>query len=147
MNLRSQRRLASGILKVGENRVWIDPDEIEKVGSAITRDEVKRLIHEGIIQALPERGTSRGRGRALHQKRILGRRRGPGRRKGTRRSRKKTWVEKIRSIRERLRHLRDRRMIERPVYRKLSLMAKGGSFRSAGHLDEYIESHQLVRRR
>jgi len=146
MTLRSQRRLASKILKVGENRVWIDPDEVEKVGSAITRDEVKRLIHEGTIRALPERGTSRGRQRISHRKHVLGRRRGPGGRKGTRKS-EESWVERIRSIRRRLRHLRDRRMIERSVYRKLSHMASGGAFRSASHVDEYIESHQLARRR
>jgi len=146
MNLRNQRRLASGILKVGENRVWIDPDEIDKVSSAITRDEVKRLIHEGIIQALPERGTSRGRQRVSHRRRVLGRRGGPGGRKGSRRS-KKTWVDRIRSIRRRLRQLRDRRMIERSVYRKLSHMANGGAFRNASHVDEYIESHHLARRR
>jgi len=28
-NLTSQRRLASRILKVGKNRVWINPDKIE----------------------------------------------------------------------------------------------------------------------
>jgi ribosomal protein L19E len=30
MNLTTQKRLAASILKVGVNRVWIDPDEIEK---------------------------------------------------------------------------------------------------------------------
>jgi ribosomal protein L19E len=33
------------------------------------------------------------------------------------------------------------------VYRKLSLMSKGGTFRSAAHLDEYIDTHKLARRR
>lgn len=146
MNLRSQRRLASQILKVGQNRVWIDPDEVEKVSSAITRDEVKRLIHEGVIKPLPPRGTSRGRTRILHGKRIVGRRTGPGGRKGTRRS-ENTWVKRIRSIRRRLRQLRDKRIIDRPAYRKLSLMAKGGVFRSSSHVNEYIESHRLARRR
>ena len=28
MNLRNQRRIAAEVLKCGENRVWIDPDEI-----------------------------------------------------------------------------------------------------------------------
>lgn len=146
MNLRNQRRLASEILKIGGNRVWIDPDESEKVGSAITRGEVRRLIHEGVIRTMPETGTSRGRKRLLHKKRVHGRRRGPGTRKGIRES-GETWVERIRSVRRRLRQLRDTRMIEQSSYRKLSLMAKGGSFRSARHLDEYVQGHQLIRRR
>ena len=37
MNLTTQRRLAASILKVGENRVWIDPNEAEEVSRAITR--------------------------------------------------------------------------------------------------------------
>lgn len=146
MNLRNQRRLASGILNVGGNRVWIDPDEAEKVSSAITRDDVRRLVHEGTIRATPESGTSRGRKRASHHKRILGRRSGPGRRKGIHRS-GESWVTRIRSIRRRLRHLRDTRMIEQSSYRKLNLLAKGGTFRSARHVNEYIEAHQLARRR
>ena len=40
MNLTTQRRLAASILKVGVNRVWIDPEEIEEVSRAITRDGV-----------------------------------------------------------------------------------------------------------
>ena len=31
MNLTTQKRLAASILKVGVNRVWIDPEEIEEV--------------------------------------------------------------------------------------------------------------------
>jgi large subunit ribosomal protein L19e len=146
MNLQSQRRLASRILKVGKNRVWIDPDEIEKVSSAITRDDVKRLIHEGRIQALPKKGSSRGRHRVSHEKRLAGRGRGPGGRKGPRRTRE-DWVQRIRSIRRRLRELRERRIIDRSVYRRLSHMASGGAFRSSSHVDEYIKSHQLARRR
>jgi ribosomal protein L19E len=38
-------------------------------------------------------------------------------------------------------------MIQTQTYRKLFLMAKGGSFRNASHLDEYIEAHKLARKR
>ena len=34
MNLTTQKRLAASILKVGVNRVWIDPNEIEEVSRA-----------------------------------------------------------------------------------------------------------------
>ncbi|MGD2065814.1 MAG: 50S ribosomal protein L19e, partial [Candidatus Bathyarchaeota archaeon] len=46
MSLKSQRRLAAEIMKVGENRVWIDPERIDYVEAAITREEIKKLIHE-----------------------------------------------------------------------------------------------------
>ncbi|MGC8960900.1 MAG: 50S ribosomal protein L19e, partial [Candidatus Bathyarchaeia archaeon] len=77
MSLRIQRRLAAELLNVGESRVWIDPESIERVEAAITREEVERLIHEGVIRKLPERGVSRGRIRSKPG------RRGPGSRKGS----------------------------------------------------------------
>ena len=38
MSLKSQRRLASKILKIGENSVWIDPEKTDDVEGVITRD-------------------------------------------------------------------------------------------------------------
>ena len=36
MNLTTQKRLAASILKVGLNRVWIDPEQIEEVSMDMT---------------------------------------------------------------------------------------------------------------
>ena len=82
-NLSSQRRLAAQILKVGKNRVWINPERIDDVDGAITRDEIKRLIHEKIIVSLPEKGVSRSRAKVIHEKKRVGRRKGAGSRTGT----------------------------------------------------------------
>jgi len=147
VSVRSQRRIAAEILKVGENRVWLDPEDIDAISSAITRTEIRKLIHEGAIRRLPEIGASRGRTRTLKSKRKVGRRTGSGSRKGASIARKTEWMLRIRAIRDRLRELRDKRMIATQTYRRLFLMAKGGSFRSSSHLDEYIEAHRLARRR
>jgi large subunit ribosomal protein L19e len=141
VNVKIQRRLAAEILKAGINRVWVEPDELDRVGSAITREEVRTLIHEGVIKKRPQTGISRGR---VKQKR---RRKGSGSRKGGRVLRKQRWMIGIRKIRSQLLELRDKKLITAPVFRKLFLMAKGGSFRSISHLNEYIETHKLVRRR
>ncbi|MEM3754375.1 MAG: 50S ribosomal protein L19e, partial [Candidatus Bathyarchaeia archaeon] len=58
MSVKLQKRLAASIAKVGIDRVWIDPEKIEKVESAITRDEIKKLIHEGVIKILQKKGIS-----------------------------------------------------------------------------------------
>lgn len=147
MNVRSQRRIAAQIMKVGENRVWLDPEDTDAISSAITRTEIRKLIHEGAIRALPKTSASRGRARTLQSKKRTGRRTGPGSRRGVRIARKRAWILRIRAIRDRLRELRDKRMIPTETYRKLFLMAKGGSFRSSSHLDEYIEARKLARRR
>jgi large subunit ribosomal protein L19e len=147
MSARSQRRIAASILKIGENRVWLDPEDMDAISSAITRTEIRKLIHEGAIRKLPERGTSKGRIREVKSKKRAGRRSGSGSRKGAALRRKTAWMLRIRAIRDRLRELRDKHTIQTQTYRKLFLMSKGGSFRSAAHLDEYIEAHKLARKR
>ena len=147
MSVVGQRRLAARLLKVGNSKVWIDPEETDRVSSAITRAEIRKLIHEGSIVKIPKDGISSGRKRRYRQELLAGRHKGEGSRKGMVRPGKAAWVVRIRSIRDRLRTLRDKRLITTEVYRTLSLMAKGGSFRSAAHLNEYIETHRLARRR
>ncbi len=147
MSARSQRRIAANILKVGENRIWLDPEDMDAISSAITRTEIRKLIHEGAIRTHPEAGVSRGRARAVKLKKRAGRRSGLGSRKGASLPRKTAWMLRIRAIRNRLRELRDKHMIPTQTYRKLFLMAKGGSFRSASHLNEYVEAHKLSRKR
>ena len=147
MSVVSQKRLAADLLKVGVGKIWVDPDDTDRVSSAITREEIRKLIHEGSIKKLPKTGISRGRKRERRLELLAGRHKGPGSIKGVVTQRKRRWVVRIRSIRKRLRTLRDKRFITTQVYRKLSLMAKGGTFRSAAHLDEYIDTHKLARRR
>jgi len=147
MSVKLQKQLAAKIAKVGIDRVWIDPEQIEKVESAITRDEVKKLIHEGIIKILPKKGISSGRKKKVRKKKAKGKRKGPGSKKGSRISRKTVWIKRIRAIRAKLKELRDNKVITRSTYRKLFKMAKGGTFKSVSHLKEYLESYGLIRKR
>lgn len=150
MSLRSQRRLAAEILKVGENRVWIDPERTIDVEVAITREEIRRLVHEGAIKPLPKKGVSRARARVLQQKRRRGLRRGPGRKTGSAKakvSKKEAWMKRIRTLREKLRELKENRVITRDVYRKLYNMAGSGVFESTADLERYIETRGLGRKR
>ena len=48
-DLNGQSRLAAEILKIGQNRVWINPERMDDVEGAITREEVRKLIHEKTI--------------------------------------------------------------------------------------------------
>ena len=68
MNLTTQKRLAASILKVGLNRVWIDPERIEEVSMAITREGVKQLINDGAIKAKPQKGISSYRSKKSQNK-------------------------------------------------------------------------------
>ncbi len=149
MDLKTQRRMAAEILGVGIERVWINPEEQSRVANAVTKDDIRRLIKEGIIKKKPEKGTSRHRARIRALKRAKGRRRGHGRRKGkktARYPRKEKWMSLIRALRRELKILRDTRKIKRSTYRKLYLLAKGGFFRSKAHLHTYIKEQGLLRR-
>jgi large subunit ribosomal protein L19e len=150
MSLKSQRRLAAEIMKVGETRVWIDPERIDYVEAAITREEIRKLIHEKVVKRLPATGVSRSRARLLAQKRKKGLRRGPGGKSGPARSKvskKEVWMNRIRPIRRRLRDLKETRAITESTYRKLYDMSESGVFESKADLERYINAKDLWRRR
>jgi large subunit ribosomal protein L19e len=150
LSLKSQRRLAAEILKVGEGRVWIDPERIDYVETAITREEVRKLIHEKIVKSLPEKGVSRARARILKEKRKKGLRRGPGGKSGSARSKiskKQAWMNRIRPVRKRLRELKEGRAITETAYRKLYDMSESGVFESKADLERFIRTHGLWRKR
>jgi len=150
LSLKSQRRLAAEILKVGTKRVRINPDRIEDVEVAITREEIRKLIHEGVIQPAPKRGVSRARAKILHEKKKKGLRRGPGRRSGSARakiSKKKAWMSRIRALRKKLREWKANRVITESSYRRLYSVAGSGTFASIGDMERYAKTHGLWRKR
>lgn len=149
MNLRSQRKLAAKVLNCGINRVWMDPERADEISLAITREEIRKLIQEDAINALPENSQSRGRARVLASKKKKGRRSGPGSKKGKKFSvvsRKTRWMNRIRAQRRKLRELRERRVISVNTYRNLYMKAKGGTFRSVAEIERYINEKNLRRR-
>jgi large subunit ribosomal protein L19e len=149
-NLSSQRRLAAQILKVGQNRVWIDPERMDDVEGAITREEVKKLIHEKVIVSLPEKGVSRSRAKTVREKKRVGRRKGAGSRTGAghaKISKKEAWMSKIRSLRKKLRELKASRVITESTYRKVYMIAGSGKFESVADLERYLKANDLWRKR
>ncbi|WJI10237.1 50S ribosomal protein L19e [Methanobacterium sp. CWC-01] len=148
MNLTTQKRLAADILKIGVNRVWIDPDHSEEVSQAITREGVKKLIADGTIKARPKKGISSYRSKKIAEQKSKGRRKGRGSikgAKGARNPKKKAWMTTIRALRTDLKDMRDNREINRTTYRKLYKMAKGGAFRSKSYMKTYARDHDLLR--
>jgi len=148
MNLRFQREMAAKILDCGVNRIWIDPDAIEEVAGAATKDDVRELIERGLIKRKPVKGISRARINKRKAQRKKGRRRGHGRRKGratARMPKKRAWIMRIRALRRRLRELKKNNEIDSRTYRMLYRKAKGGEFRNVAHLNQYLETHGLMR--
>ena len=149
-NLTNQRRLASAILKTGQNRVWINPERIDDVEGAITREEIKKLIHERVIVSLPVKGVSRSRAKVIREKKSKGRRQGPGSYTGSPRAnvtKKEAWMIKIRSLRRKLRELKANRTITEETYTEFYRMAGSGRFESVADLTRYLKAKDLWRKR
>ena len=141
-DLSAQKRLAADVLDVGENRIWFDPESQGEIADAITREDVRELVDEGVIRPKDAKGNSRGRARERNEKRAYGHRTGPGSRRGTggaRQDRKDDWQSRIRAQRRTLRELRDEGDLSRSEYRELYDMAKGGEFEDVRRLLNYIE--------
>jgi len=150
LSLKNQRRMAAEILKIGETRVWMDPNRTEDIEAAITREDIRRLVHEKAVRPIMKKGVSRARARLLHEKKRRGLRKGPGSRTGSpeaRVPRKEMWIMKIRALRKRLRELKDSHLITENTYRQLYVMASSGSFKSAAEVERYIDAQNLRRRR
>ena len=138
MDLTSQKRMASQILKCGYHRVWIDPARLEDVADAITRGDIRMAIRSGAIKKRPKKGISSARTNKTRLQKLKGRRKGHGKRKGAkyaRKPKKEAWIQIIRPIRAKLKGYRDSGVIDKNVYRRYYRQAKGGSFKSKAHLD------------
>ncbi|MHA1194702.1 MAG: 50S ribosomal protein L19e [Promethearchaeota archaeon] len=149
MSLKAQRRMAAEILKCGENRVYFDPYLIEDIKMAITREDIRNLIKEGIIRKKYKKGISKFRKNLRHDRKKRGRARGLGKRKGKKHARnpkKEAWMRRIRPQRRELKKLRDRKLITPATYRKLYRKAKGGTFNSVAQMHRYIRENELLKR-
>jgi large subunit ribosomal protein L19e len=149
MNLNAQKRMAAEILKCGRNRIYFDPYLIEDIKMAITREDIRNLIKEGVIQKNYKKGISKHRKLVRHERRKKGRGRGLGKRKGPKGARtpkKEAWMKRIRPQRKELKKLRNRKLITTANYRKLYKNAKGGMFASVAQMNRYIREKELLRR-
>lgn len=148
MGMATVRRIAAELLGVGESRVRIDPKNSSKAAEALTRDDIRALISQGVIYALRKRGVSRLRGRQKHLKMKSGRRRGMGSRKGKRYSvipRKEVWINHVRAQRAVLKDLRSDKKIDKKAYRKVYRMVKGGAFKSRASLLTHLKDSQMIK--
>lgn len=137
-----QKKLAAKILKVGSSKVWLDPNQAKDIQTAITKADIRKLIQKGAVKALPEK--------VPFPKERKRRKRGPGRKRGSKYAKvvkKRRWIQTVRPLRRMLKELREKKLIDRPTYRKIYLLVKGGMFRSKSHLQIYLEQHGILKKK
>ncbi|CAN1226221.1 60S ribosomal protein L19-2 [Linum grandiflorum] len=136
VSVKLQKRLAASVMKCGKKKVWLDPNEVNEISMANSRQNIRRLVKDGFIIRKPTNIHSRSRARRMNEAKKKGRHSGYGKRKGTREARLPTkilWMRRMRVLRRLLRKYRSPRQ-RRPERRPclISSRLRGPRTRLAG---------------
>merc|ERR1711991_870656 len=136
-SLKLQKRLAASVLGCGQRKVWLDPLESSDIGLANSRQNIRRLIKDGLIIKKPPVMHSRARVRARHEAKRKGRHTGAGKRKGTRNAR---------MPRRMLRKYRATDKIDTHLHHELYMKVKGNVFKNEQKRERAIADQAAARR-
>ncbi len=135
MAIYTVRRLAADILGVGENKIRMKPDELQRVEEALTRVDVQNLINDGTVY------TAKFIGKRKQDKK---KRRGEAGRRGVVNATKGEWMKRVRSQRRYLVELVAQGAVKKTDKRTVYMKIKSGIFKNKRTMLLYLKDNSLV---
>lgn len=136
MAIYTVRRLAADLMRVGENKIRIRPEDVQRASEALTRGDVANLIKDGAIYK------SKMIGKRKKEKRS---RRGQASRRGRSTATKNEWMSRIRSQRKYLRELFAQNLIDKSNKRSIYMRIKSGMLKNKRAMLAYLKENSMLK--